>query len=654
MKRFILGAGLVLVASFAAVMFFSKPAGASMATNSVLRYGNSWNFCTWPAYENEPPYYALGGVWLSNDDSDYYAQSVNIPTNANTTRVTIRGAANSCATDWSGARTIYAVDVKADLLTGLEGDSFSRGRVPGGVHWTWSSQGSKLGGWLNVSGVAPCGSPESFRDGYSMGQVIVSIARRQQQYDDWGNRTYNSPTVGIERVTVAVRRTCPQYNYNLTPSVASTAAGSIEAPKSNFPVTGTVTKSGATASRAGANWRLTQLVYKDTGAVPASLRSLTTSAQSVLPCQHATGELECTDVDTGAATYTAASTPYARNAAIKAWPVGTNICFMMSVRAYTQTTEDWRHSALLCYKVGVKPKVNVLGGDLIIRGPTTGTVVSTATSEDITAGRTYGSWVEYGLVASGVVNGMASGSGYAGGASNSDLCRQSLLTFKNYNKTATSGACSVGGYSMASTSSALTSRFPVNGTTIPNNSAISPSSLAKQKVHTVGGAALRLTAGTLNANEWVVINAPNTDVTITGDLNYGTAALPNIKSIPQLVIIARSISIDASVTNIDAWLVASSGSINTCSAVPNGHLSNAASDKSRLSSRICDRPLTVNGPIITSHLYMYRTANAASGANAGRPAEVFNLRPDAYLWGIGYNGGGRIPTVETKDLPPRF
>jgi hypothetical protein len=65
--------------------------------------------------------------------------------------------------------------------------------------------------------------------------------------------------------------------------------------------------------------------------------------------------------------------------------------------------------------------------------------------------------------------------------------------------------------------------------------------------------------------------------------------------------------------------------------------------------------LTVNGPVIANRLLMYRTYGAEAGQRSGDPAEVFNLRPDAYLWASGQqSGSGKIRTVQTTELPPRF
>ena len=129
---------------------------------------------------------------------------------------------------------------------------------------------------------------------------------------------------------------------------------------------------------------------------------------------------------------------------------------------------------------------------------------------------------------------------------------------------------------------------------------------------------------------------------ITKDADESSRAL--LGALPQVVIIAQNIIVNEAVAQIDAWLVATD-TIHTCS------ISNVA----ELGGDVCTTRLTVNGPVITDRLLLYRTAGAGTGAAAGDPAEVFNLRPDAYLWATALqNETARVKTVEFKELPPRY
>jgi hypothetical protein len=133
----------------------------------------------------------------------------------------------------------------------------------------------------------------------------------------------------------------------------------------------------------------------------------------------------------------------------------------------------------------------------------------------------------------------------------------------------------------------------------------------------------------------------------------------SISKIPRVVFIADNVVIDPDVTRIDPWIIAYNtatkvyGKISTCSDVHGGsnYFLRMGSDK-LLSTKICDKKLTFNGPVVAAELYPYRT----NGDNKDEPAEVFNLRADAFL--SAYVGGGPdrpvVTTDEITELPPRF
>jgi hypothetical protein len=326
---------------------------------------------------------------------------------------------------------------------------------------------------------------------------------------------------------------------------------------------------------------------------------------------------------------------------------------------------NWSHSNPFCTVVAKKPKVQVLGGDLIVGratayNPTRVSRVVTSTSLSGATGSYYGSWSEYAIIPTGTVSGMASGATYAGGTAETNFCKLSLLTIAN-NTNPNCQTAEIGKYDSGSIAPNIVNRFPVPSASaqIINTPTKNINTLARSLVHTSNQANLTLTSSAaFKAGEWVVINAPNTTITIgtaaaTGNnINYTNANLVRISDIPQVVIIAKNIIIADSVTNIDAWLFSvgkgADGIINTCGAgaVNTGTLPTAGQ---------CTKKLTVNGPVMANHLIMRRTAGSGTGASTGDPAEVFNLRGDAYLWASFYSSSnGRLPTVSTKELPPRF
>jgi hypothetical protein len=166
---------------------------------------------------------------------------------------------------------------------------------------------------------------------------------------------------------------------------------------------------------------------------------------------------------------------------------------------------------------------------------------------------------------------------------------------------------------------------------------------------TIGGG---MVAGDAASRGKTIIIVSTGSVTITGNITYkspaGSDVFTSINQIPQVVIVARNINIEGSVRRIDAWLqtTGTAGSINTCSDVP---------VSANLTVGNCADTLQMNGPISTAHLHLRRTAGAENADRAGNPAEIINLRADAYLWAQRWGAeSGKALTVYTNELPPRF
>jgi len=328
------------------------------------------------------------------------------------------------------------------------------------------------------------------------------------------------------------------------------------------------------------------------------------------------------------------------------FPVGTRICYALSVQPRAFDDGQWAHSPPTCVLIAKKPVVQILGGDLRVGAAFTGSTAPAAsniqTSIAIKAGKSYGSWGEYGLIASGAITGAASGSAYSGGLACVSGCAVNTMSFANESSPA-------GKYVVSTHIPDIASSFGVNAST-PQYAGLGDAAFKRVETSNTD---ITISGGTIQKNQWLVINAPTKTVTITGDINYADAPLQSIGDIPQLVIIANQINIDGGVKNVDAWLVASgvTGTINTCSSWNGAGVAVTA----QLTSGICNNALVVNGPVMAKKLYLRRTAGADTIAQAGVPAETINLRPDAYLWSI-YQASqsARLETTYTADLPPRF
>ena len=269
----------------------------------------------------------------------------------------------------------------------------------------------------------------------------------------------------------------------------------------------------------------------------------------------------------------------------------------------------------------------------------------TGTRTTIVPSKSFGSWVEYGLFAGGNITNMASGSGINGGVAG-DYCNWSNLSFAlPINKTSCSNGTVIGNYTNSRSSIPdVAASFPGTGTpftgTVLNEQ---PKNSADSITDIYNAVDVHLSTNELPKNRSIIIKASGT-VYIDGNLTYNNGPYADVLNLPQLVIIANKIVISSAATRVDAWLIAkgADGTIQTCEVPGN-------------SSGVCSAKLTVNGPVMAQHLYLYRTDGAGPGLASGDPAEVFNLRPDAYLWAYARSiSSGHVQTVKTTELPPRF
>lgn len=356
---------------------------------------------------------------------------------------------------------------------------------------------------------------------------------------------------------------------------------------------------------------------------------------------------------------------------------GTKYCFMMQIAPPTLNTSPTnRHSTASCISIGKKPKINIYGGDLSVgrsfaNDPVAPNVLNSLIRTSVsvrggTTNKTFGSWTEYDAYAPGEVSGFATASGLQGGLSSTvnDQAQWSKLTFVNvrgeYGNF--SGSSSLG--TIPDTAAALMNGARTIKTfTTENSFAIRSTdrSLQSGRYDKPTGD-LTINASTIPKGKSVIISVPKGTVTIAGDINYASGSYGDITEIPQLVIIAKNITINSSVANVDSWLIAKApadtpagtdgsdatknpiGVIKTCEV------------ETALTTGLCNKRLTVNGPVMSNFLLLRRTAGLVGpSATDDQPAEVFNLRADSYLW-IYQQGKNsvRAVTTYTRELPVRF
>ena len=253
----------------------------------------------------------------------------------------------------------------------------------------------------------------------------------------------------------------------------------------------------------------------------------------------------------------------------------------------------------------------------------------------------YGSWTEYLNVIGGTVNGLTSGAALALGSSYQDVYNNSPLTIAN--NTTNLGSSGV------QSSTALRTRLD---TYLKNQGATDPGD-------TIGGSGWIDRTGTSTYHR-------QGDLNITGNITLSAGNYDNIYQLPQIVIfVDGNVNISSNVTQIDAWIIASSSStINTCSDFQVGV---TEADAVGRSSNTCTNQLVFNGPVMAGRLALNRSFGSdplisyrkgTFGANSDRqtPAEVFNYRADAYLWAYAQAGRYESSYTETytRELAPRY
>jgi hypothetical protein len=430
-------------------------------------------------------------------------------------------------------------------------------------------------------------------------------------------------------VTLSIRIQI-RSQFNLTPTASLNGQSSIE-PGGTANVTNRVTKEAGGTDSDPTDWRLTEYVYGPGSAPNAAAKAGRDSGANPCAAYTAAGRSVCRDAQRNAnAVFRNASTTFTPGYTYNApgnLPAGSSVCYVASVSKPTQSAAPvWRHSTMVCMLVSVKPKVQVWGSDVRVHGDIE---TSTSTSNN----KLFGSWVEYGAFSVGTNTDFASGSGLNDGSPTAEQEGWSKLTFANVDD---DNQPQFGSFVLPAVAS-LAEQFSNNQGAAGFNSNLG--SLASGTYRIGSGT---ITASTIGAGKSIIIIADGT-VTIQGNITYATGPFTNINQLPQVVIIAKDIMIAGGVSQVDSWLVTETdGSINTCSDIP-------VTDP--LNSSVCNIKLVVNGPVATSHLYLRRTASASPNDSA----EVFNLRPDAYLWStLRANQNGKARTVYATELPPRF
>ena len=333
----------------------------------------------------------------------------------------------------------------------------------------------------------------------------------------------------------------------------------------------------------------------------------------------------------------------------------------------------WRVYNSFCKVVAKKPSKSIWNGSLMTVGNVKTSVSLRHDSSDMNGGvkdnnfspkTLYGSWSEHLDVIKKDDNKHASGSTLYHGSkrqgNSSDICRDNLnesnstLTISNTN-------CNNLGHSEVNYNSAYYTKLNtyLRSRADPAiNSIYDLGSVNGNTVTVSGGAGNQqpkiMSVGSLTIDKDIVYNNPN--------IGYS-----NIYELPQVIIfVDGNLNITSNVERIDAWLIVA-GEIDTCTAFTN---SDTSAHVNAIPTDICSHQLTFNGPVRADNIKLRRSfgannihSNLTGSPLPGRmatekwaPAEIFNLRADAYLWA--YAQAGRYDSSYTesysRELPPRY
>lgn len=544
------------------------------------------------------------------------------------------------------AAVAYAVrlllgDGNSYVVTNADFDKLERLLQPeNGVTINWNEWAS---GTVDTYSSRHYHAENSYEDSYDVNKFVHS----------WSNNSIVVRQSG--RVVGVFQRVCfnpdgnspgtlSDSNFDLQPTIDATEVSGEAGSQTG--ITAGVNNSGATQSR-DASWQITSFFIPAGQAIPSGSQS---SIQA--PVAYYGNGAVVVQSNPSPVTFVRGNNAITANSqTLGDYPVGTRVCYALSVQPARHDDGNWRHSTPDCVVIAKKPKLQVRGNDIIVGKGSVSTIVTSISSKSISGtNRTFGSWGEYGVFATGIVKGIGSGSAFAGlGLANVTSCSATFLTFANATNTSCQSATAsdYGKYVTGRSQPDIATRYPATAATATLSGTVNVATL--NGVYKVSGDVV-LTGGTIEKGQTVIINTYNAasgtyaNVTIAGDIKYTTDPMTSGDQIPQVVLIAGNINIHGGVTQVDAWLVAK-GTLNTCSDTP----------RASITSATCQNLLTVNGPVIANQVQLWRTAGSDTGAGSGNPAEVFNTRPDAYLWALVQTSkSGRLESVYEQSLPPRF
>lgn len=264
--------------------------------------------------------------------------------------------------------------------------------------------------------------------------------------------------------------------------------------------------------------------------------------------------------------------------------------------------------------------------------PCIGTAGFTGAGSSIGVATPFGSFGDYGIIATGPVSNFVSGAQMAPSA-------QSYLTFAN--------TPTLGGYR---DKHCITDYAQAYKDTVSATAAGGWTTWGAAGVKNINSPSFSLGGTTITKGQVYTIYAPNSVITITGNINYSPNNITRFGEAPSLTIIAKKIVVNSDVTLLNGVFYASE-LFSTCAQATDLTTNSATADKTAISATGACRPqLTINGAVIAKKLLPLRTAG---GTNPSTPAEIIRLRPDAFLRARDTDTGAILTVDMISELPQR-
>ena len=244
---------------------------------------------------------------------------------------------------------------------------------------TSTARNASAAGGANISGTDTTftQTPWTINSGFVSGAISQKTSSYTVRASDVGNSVCRGTTVSnytqantgwtgwrdIKCVSVA-------YNFNLVPTI-NIPGGNVIEPGSNTKVnvTGNINNNGLTKSRPGGNWQISRIVFNGTPSATQK-QGGESSTEACDWSKYNSGKRNCNKTNEGTWTGSINNGSNFSNGIIDETtagdePVGTTVCFVLSIQPYAEGSSGWRHSDLQCITYGKKPKVQVWGGDVI-------------------------------------------------------------------------------------------------------------------------------------------------------------------------------------------------------------------------------------------------------------------------------------------------